>query len=84
MIVFGKTADERLGWYREFCVKIQKAQLKLKPLKCHLFQKEIAILCHHINECGVSYDPETFRVVWDWGVPRTQRQVKYFLSLTNY
>ena len=84
VIVFGKNIEETMERYGEFCAKIRAANLKLKPSKCHLFQREVSFLGHRVSSAGVSCEPEKIKAVEEWPVPRTRRQVKSFLGLVNY
>ena len=56
VIIFGKTIDETIENYREFCEKIKSANLKLKPSKCVLFQTEVSFWGHRVSGDGVSTD----------------------------
>ena len=84
VLIYGSTVDETLARYREFCVRIRSANLKLKPSKCSLFQKEVGFLGHVVSSRGVATDPEKIAAVQDWPVPRSRKQVRSFLGLVSY
>ncbi|KAL5509240.1 hypothetical protein EMCRGX_G004577 [Ephydatia muelleri] len=64
--------------------RIKRAGLRLKPSKCHLFQKEILYLGHRITRDGVATDPGKIDAVRKWAVPRTVQEVQRFLGLVGY
>ncbi len=41
VIVYGKTMTEEIGRLREVFTRFRKANLKLKPSKCFLFQQAV-------------------------------------------
>ena len=84
VIVFGSTIAKSIE--RLTCVldRFRDAGLKLKPSKCHLFQKEVAYLGHVVSREGIHTDPVKIEAVRDWPVPSTQTQVRSFLGLASY
>ena len=64
--------------------RMRKHGLKLKPQKCHLFQKEITYLGHCISKHGVRKDPEKTCKVEDWPIPNCVRDVRRFLVFSSY
>ncbi|KAL7862811.1 hypothetical protein SRHO_G00117950 [Serrasalmus rhombeus] len=55
--------------------------LKLRPEKCHLFQREVKFLGHCVSGKGIFPDPAKISAVKDWATPKTVRQVRSFLGL---
>ena len=84
VIIFGKTVDETLDNYGEFCKKVRSVNLKLKPSKCALFQTQVSFLGHVISEKGVSTDPEKVKSVQHWLTPKKRKEVRRFLGLVRY
>ena len=84
VIVYGATVDECLTNLRLVFARIQQANLKLKPKKCFLFQRQTLYLGHIISGDGVRCDPEKIQAVKEWKPPRTLRQVRSFMGLVNY
>ena len=64
--------------------RLREANLKLKPKKCTLFQKEVQFLGHVVSEQGISCDPEKLDTVQDWAVPTNVSEVRSFLGFANY
>ena len=84
VLIYGRTVDETLRHYREFCARIWAANLKLKPSKCSLFQREVGFLGRVVASKGVATDPEKVSTVQDWPVLRSRKQVRSFLGLISY
>ena len=58
IVIVGKTVQNHLLDNLQLVLdRIKRAGLRLKPSKCHLFQKEILYLGHRITRDGVATDP---------------------------
>ena len=84
IIVYGATVDECLINLRLVFERVAQANLKLKPKKCSLFQRETLYLGHIISGDGVRCDPDKIKAVKEWKPPRNLRQVRSFVGLVNY
>ena len=84
VIVFGRTIAESVDRLRAVLDRFRAAGLKLKPSKCHLFQREVAYLGHVVSPEGIHTDPAKIEAVKDWPTPITQTQVRSFLGLASY
>ena len=84
IVVFAKSEAEHLEKLARVFDRMRKHGLKLKPQKCHLFQKEITYLGHCISKHGVRKDPEKTCKVEDWPVPNCVRDVRRFLGFSSY
>ena len=63
---------------------LRRAQLKLSPKKCALFQLEVKYLGHIVSRSGVSVDPEKTRCILTWPTPSCVRELRGFLGLCSY
>ena len=81
IVIVGKTVQNHLDNLQLVLDRIKRAGLRLKPSKCHLFQKEILYLGHRITRDGVATDPGKIDAVRKWAVPR---EVQRFLGLVGY
>ena len=52
VIVFSSTVEQRLDRLRLVFERLRKANLQLKPKKCHLFCKEVSFLGHRVSGEG--------------------------------
>lgn len=84
IIIFGSSADEVVERLRIVLGRLRSAHLKLKPKKCHLFQKEVLYLGHVVSEEGVSTDPAKIEAVSCWPTPTNPTDVRSFLGLASY
>ena len=84
IVIVGKTVQNHLDNLQLVLDRIKRAGLRLKPSKCHLFQKEILYLGHRITRDGVATDPGKIDAVRKWAVPRTVQEVQRFLGLVGY
>ena len=55
-----------------------------KLSKCSFFQPQTLYLGHVIPAQGIHADPEKVKVVQDWQVPKSRKQMMSFLGLSNY
>ena len=77
IIVFGSTFEDELE-------RLRKANLKLSPKKCSLFQHEVPFFGHVISQDGVRTDPQKVAVVKKWPVPTSVAEVRSYLGLCTY
>ena len=83
ILVFSRTFEEhclRLGAVLD---RLDKHTLKLKPSKCHLFQRKVSFLCHVISAKGIECDPCKTIAISDWPRPVNVSAVRTFLSLIH-
>lgn len=84
IVVFGKSFQNHLDNLQRVCDRLAEAGLKLKPKKCHLFQKEISFLGHIVSKSGTRTDPAKISAVRDMKRPSTVTQARSFLGLASY
>ncbi|GMF61764.1 unnamed protein product [Phytophthora fragariaefolia] len=64
--------------------RCQEQQLYVKLSKCQFCVEEIPCLGDFVGRPGVRMDPDTVRVIGDWPIPRTKKQMESFLGTTVY
>ena len=84
IIVFAATIDACINNVRIVFERIRQAGLKLKPSKCTFFRPETLYLGHIISGEGIRCDPAKVEAIKKWTRPRTVKQVRSFLGMTNY
>ena len=84
IIVFGQSFNDELCRLREVFQRMQKANLKLSPKKCHLFRREVHFLGHVVSAEGVATDPAKTEAVNSWPAPRNKKELRSFLGLCTY
>ena len=84
ILVYGKTVEETMKNFEEVLMRLQKAGLKLKPKKCHLFKTEVLYLGYIIGRGEVKTNPDKIRDIENCEAPENEKEVRRFLGLTNY
>jgi len=69
-------------WEKVF-IRLRGANLKLKPTKVKLFQREM-FLGHRISVEGVAMDPDKISEIVLWHHPKNVHEVRQFLGLCGY
>lgn len=80
IILHAPTVLEHLDALEEVFKAYRRAKLKLNPLKCFMFQKEVTYLGFKVNEHGLSPTNEYVEVVQSWPMPRTKKALRGFLG----
>ena len=84
MIVFSTTVEEHTMRLDQVLKRIKEAGLKLKPQKCHLYQKQVTFLGHIVSEKGLSPNPENVVKIVKCPVPTTVSEVRTILGMGSY
>ncbi|KAH9594390.1 hypothetical protein MS3_00005796 [Schistosoma haematobium] len=84
IIVYGSTPEQHNANLKAVLQRIRQHNLKVKPSKCRLLQKEVLFLGHRITEDGVATDKEKTRVIVNWPQPKSPEDVRSFLGLASY
>ncbi|CAG2242719.1 Retrovirus-related Pol polyprotein from transposon 17.6,Retrovirus-related Pol polyprotein from transposon 412,Retrovirus-related Pol polyprotein from transposon 297,Retrovirus-related Pol polyprotein from transposon gypsy [Mytilus edulis] len=84
VIIFGPTFEKALENLDLVFDRFRKANLKLKPKKCFLFQHQVLYLGHLVSDKGIACDPAKIESVSDWPVPKNVNEVRSFLGLAGY
>ena len=84
VLVYSKCEDDHFAHLKATFQLLREANLKLKPKKCRLVQKEVTYLSHIIGNEGIQVDPKKVEVVENWPVPKTVKGVRSFLGFCNY
>ena len=83
-IVYDKSFEERIHRLSKVFCRLQDAELKLKPQKCVLFQKQVTYLGHIVSERGVAPDPAKIESMKGWPTPTNVTEVRSFLRHAAY
>ncbi|CAH8628181.1 unnamed protein product [Schistosoma guineensis] len=84
IIIYGNTPEQHNANLKAVLQRIKQHNLKVKPSKCRLLQKEVLFLGHRITEDGVATDKEKTRVIVNWPQPKSPEDVRSFLGLASY
>ena len=83
-ILFSKSVSQHMDTLAEVLSRLKKANLKLKPRKCNLFQKELVYLGFLVNKTGIRPNPDKVRKIKELAEPTNVREVQRFLGKANY
>jgi transposase InsO family protein len=84
IIIFSKTSQQHLERLDSVFQRLKEAGLKLKPKKCHLFQREVGYLGHIVSAEGISTDPEKIEAIQNWPIPQDASDIRSGLGLFSY
>ena len=84
LIVFSKRRAEHVNNSRAVLDRNCDVGLKLKLAKCKLFCEQVLYLGHVISAAGVSPDTAKLRLLSEWPVPKTVRELQSFLGFVNF
>ena len=83
IIVFASDLKTHLERLTQVLSCLMSANLKLKPSKCCLLQREVLFLGHVVSADGVATDPSKVSVVKDWPTPTKLRDLRAFVGLCS-
>ena len=84
IIIFSESFQEHLNRLVRVLQRLREAGLKLKPKKCQFAMQQVTYLGHVISAHGILPDASKIEAVADYPAPKTAKQLKQFLGLTNY
>lgn len=84
VIVFAPSFDEMVERLSAVLDRLRKANLKLKPSKCKLFQRRVTFLGHVVSASGLEPESSKIDAVRNWPRPRCLRDVRSFCGLASY
>ena len=84
VIVMMDTFERHIKRLKLVMDRLQRAGLKLNPVKCKLFQLITKFLGHIVSGRGIEPDPQKVRVIVDWPTPRNLTEARGFMALASY
>lgn len=84
IVIFASSLQEHEQKLQEVFSRLRKYHLKVQPDKCEFLRREVAYLGHIISNEGVKPNPDKVRVVRDFPIPKSCKDIKAFLGLTGY
>ena len=84
IIVFSSDLDQHMKDIDLIFDRLRKANLKAKPTKCRFGTNSVKYLGHILSSEGILPNPEKIKVIVDFPVPQTPKQVRSFLGIANY
>jgi len=84
IVVYAHTYDELKILIEEVFIRLCEANLKLKPTKVKLFQREIQFLGHRISGKGDAMNPDKIAEIVRWHRLKAMHEIRQFLGLCRY
>ena len=84
IITFASSFDQHLERLDEVFARIAKANLKLKPSKCSLFQRQVEFLGHVVSEKGIAMQKEKIEAIETWPSPTNLTELRAFMGTCGY
>lgn len=84
IVVFSSTFEEHLERLGAVFTRLSQFNLKLKPSKCELFQKQVKYLGHIISAKGIETDPSKITDLQNWPKPTDVTEMRSFLGFAGY
>ena len=84
ILVYSTDVEMHLEHLRTLFMRLRKADLKLKEVKCNFLKRHIQCLGHIISGKGITPVPEKLACIKDMSPPKTAKEVKQFLGLIGY
>ncbi|XP_052485125.1 uncharacterized protein LOC105779055 [Gossypium raimondii] len=80
MITKSRTEEEHVQVLRKLFLRLRKFQLKLNPTKCTFGARSGKLLGFVVSGKGIEIDPDKVKVIRDLSPPRTQKEVRVYVS----
>lgn len=84
LVVFGRNLGEKIKNLQDVFERLRQVNLKLNPVKCEFFKKEMLYLGHVVTSQGVVPDPEKIKIVKNYPCPKSTDEVKRFVAFVNF
>ena len=84
IICYSRTFNEHLEHLRLIFIRLERADIKLKPTKCHFAMAEVKYLGHIISPGQIRPDPGNVQNIKDLPPPHSVRGVRALLGMASY
>ena len=84
ILIYSKSWEEHVQHVDRVLQLLKEKQLYAKPSKCFFGVKEVEYLGHIVSHRGVKVDPNKFKAMMDWPIPKTLKNLRGFLGLIGY
>ena len=84
ILVLGRNFSDHLLNLRNVLLRFREYRLKLKSRKCELFQQQVEFLGRVVCKDGIAMSKQYTKVVDDWPVPASAKEVERFVGFANY
>ena len=84
VIIFSCSIQEHFDTLDTMFSTLAELGLKLKPKKCHLFQRDVVYVGHVVSPVGIYIDPSKIEAIKNWSTSRDASDVHSGLEMFGY
>lgn len=84
IIVFSASLQEHIENLAKIFECLRKFNMKIQLDKCEFLRKEVAFLGHIITPDGVRPNPDKIKVIREWPLPKSEKELRGFLGVLGY
>ena len=84
IIIFSASVSDHMECLNNVLSRIRTAGLRIQTSKCQFLQEEVQYLGHIVSSAGIQPDSRKVQAVADYPTPRSSKELRQFLGLTNY
>ncbi|KAG5848674.1 hypothetical protein ANANG_G00101330 [Anguilla anguilla] len=84
ILIFSKSVQEHVQHVRRVLQRLLENQLYVKAEKCAFHQESVSFLGFIIFAGGIQMDGGKVRVVSEWPIPKTRKDLQMFLGFANF
>lgn len=84
ILIYSSNIDDHLNMFNDVLLRLSRAGIKLKPSKCDFIKDDVLFLGHVVDKNGIRPNPKIVESVRKWKIPKTVKEVNFFLGLCNY
>ena len=84
LVIYSDTIEDHMRHLRTVIDILRKEKFYLSEHKMQLFQKELKILGHIVDDQGIRMDPHKVESIRQWKVPTNKDLLQGFLGFVSY
>ncbi|KAL6738969.1 hypothetical protein Aduo_012464 [Ancylostoma duodenale] len=84
VVIATSTVERHLEVLEQVFDAFRKANLKLNPRKCALFERKMEFFGHMVNAEGVHMDPRKVSLIVDYPLPQSRTELRTFIGVCSY
>jgi len=84
IVIYSRTFSEHLIAIEQVLAAVDRAQLQVKPVKCHFAQRKITFLGHIVSSEGIRPDLGKVRDLIEFPTPTCMKDMQRFLGLVTW
>ena len=84
VIVFSEDPSQHVGHVRSVLQVLRENRLYTKVQKCEFAKEQMTLVGYIFSPASIGMDPEKFKSILEWPVPKSVREVQSFLGFANF